>query len=165
MLHRPERNVASDQIPPAPILKAPEDPTADPRGAVLCTAWLLVSSAVAYRLTRRHDPRFDEPAQAPAGSIGEPPHRDSRWRGDRCLVRRRPRRRPERAGAAWPQGASETQPDPGQVAGQGGICGDDHRSPGPRQLHGRFRRRRLRGPPRRRRRGRVPRGPPSPAGR
>ena len=32
MLHRPERNVASDQIPPAPILKAPEDPTADPRG-------------------------------------------------------------------------------------------------------------------------------------
>ena len=34
-------------------------------GAVLCTAWLLVSSAVAYRLTRRHDPRFVEPAPGP----------------------------------------------------------------------------------------------------
>ncbi len=31
-------------------------------GIVLCTAWLLVSSAIAYRLTRRHDPRFVEPA-------------------------------------------------------------------------------------------------------
>ena len=34
-------------------------------GAVLCVAWLMVSSAVAYRLTHRHEARFDEPAPSP----------------------------------------------------------------------------------------------------
>ena len=37
-------------------------------GTVLCTAWLLVSSAVAYRLTRRHDPGSTNRRGAPAGS-------------------------------------------------------------------------------------------------
>jgi alpha-beta hydrolase superfamily lysophospholipase len=34
--------------------------------AILSAAWLLISSAVAYRLTHRHEARFDEPAPSPA---------------------------------------------------------------------------------------------------